>query len=302
MKDAAIDPQIPYIDLTPARTGSKAERLAVAAEIDAACRDVGFFNLTGHGIDPGIIQRAYDELERFLALPQEVKETCRLPGGATMSADEYTPYGYSALLEENAFAYMGVEGKPADYVEKFSVGYLVNEPGADLPFPPGPQGQAFRKALGEYYTAVDKLSAFLAGMFEIGLDLPPGHLSGRIDASNDSMRCHSYPAVRPEFVNDQGMGTHKDGSLITMLTHTRPGIDVRTRGGQWIKVPCKSIQDFTINIGDLLAHWTENQYVSTPHRVVLSDENRLSIVFFKLTNEDEIVAEGNKQMDALFGR
>ena len=57
-----------------------------------------------------------------------------------------------------------------------------------------------------------------------------------------------------------------------------------------------------VNIGDLMAHWTKNAYVSTPHRVLLGMEARQSLAFFKLTNEDEMVMVGNKQMDALLGR
>jgi isopenicillin N synthase-like dioxygenase len=293
---------IPKIDLTQARLGSAADRLEVAKRLDKACREVGFFVVTGHGIPPAVIQSAHDELALFFAQPQQAKEACRLPGGATMSHDEYTPYGYSALLEENAAAYMGELGKPSDYVEKYSTGILALDPANELPFPPDARGRAFRQALAAYYSATEKLAELLASLFEIGLDLPAGHLTGRMTASNDSLRCHAYPARMPDFANDQGMAAHKDGSLLTLLTHTRPGIEVRARGGHWIKVPSHSIQEYTVNIGDLLAHWTDNAYVSTPHRVILSDQQRLSIVFFKLTNEDELVAEGNKQMDALFGR
>ena len=59
---------------------------------------------------------------------------------------------------------------------------------------------------------------------------------------------------------------------------------------------------YLVNVGDLMQHWSGGQYVSTPHRVVLTERPRQSIVFFKLTNEDEMVQFGNKQMDALMGR
>jgi isopenicillin N synthase-like dioxygenase len=98
------------------------------------------------------------------------------------------------------------------------------------------------------------------------------------------------------------MGAHRDSSLITLLTHNSPGIEVRARSGEWIEPPFTSVDEFIVNIGDLLAHSTDMQYVSTPHRVVLSKKDRLSIVFFKLTNEDDVVQIGNRQMDALFGR
>ena len=40
-----------------------------------------------------------------------------------------------------------------------------------------------------------------------------------------------------------------------------------TRGGAWIAAPAKP-GAFVVNIGDCLMRWTNDIYVSTPHRVV----------------------------------
>ena len=136
----------------------------------------------------------------------------------------------------------------------------------------------------------------------IALGLSRDFFASRSDKADDSMRGHMYPSFSAALANDQGMGQHTDGTLITLLTQTAPGIQVRTRDGEWITPSFRSLDHFIINIGDLLAHWTSNQYVSTPHRAILGERERQSIVFFKLTNEDEMVRTGNKQMDALFGR
>src|SRR4051812_26699440 len=116
--------ELPRIDLSLATPGSEAERRA-AFEIDRACKEVGFFTLSGHGISPSIFEDVYATSRAFFGLPFETKNQCRLKSGFTMGTDDYTPYGYSGMLEENAFAYMGRKGLPSDYVEKFSVGRLV---------------------------------------------------------------------------------------------------------------------------------------------------------------------------------
>ncbi|MDJ0628374.1 MAG: 2-oxoglutarate and iron-dependent oxygenase domain-containing protein [Rhodobacter sp.] len=293
---------IPEIDLTAAREGTSAARAETAAAIDSACRSAGFFTVRGTGIPASVTDRAFSAFAEFVKLPSEVKEACRPEGGATLPEDPFTPYGYSALLEENAYAYMGETDKPADYVEKFSAGRLMFDDPSSLPVPDGPLGPELRAALMNYFREAEKLSRLIVGLTEEALGLTPGFFTDRISNSFDSLRCHSYPARAPEFSNDQGMGAHKDGSLITLLAHTSEGIEVRLRGGDWLRVPARSPYHFTVNIGDLLSGWTDGAYVSTPHRVVLTRRPRHSIVFFKLTDEDELTQAGDQQMDALFGR
>lgn len=298
-RDAA---DVADIDLTPARGGDPAAIRAVAGSIDRACREIGFFNVIGTGIPDAVIDDAFAAFDRFLALPVSERNACRPSGGPTLPDDPFTPYGYSGLLEENAFAYMGEHGKPSDYVEKFSIGRKILSDADSLPFPRDGVGREMRRALAAHFRHVRELAHSIVALAEVGLGLKKGFFTDRIANSFDSMRCHSYPAHAPELANDQGMGAHKDGSLITLLTHDGPGIEVRGRRGTWIRIPMRSSHHFTVNIGDLLSHWTDGAYVSTPHRVVLTDRPRRSIVFFKLTNEDELTAEGDRQMDALFGR
>ena len=60
----ANDSTIPTIDVSPLRSGSEAARRDVARQIDAACTDIGFFLVAGHGIPQELIentrQRAID--------------------------------------------------------------------------------------------------------------------------------------------------------------------------------------------------------------------------------------------------
>jgi isopenicillin N synthase-like dioxygenase len=71
-------------------------------------------------------------------------------------------------------------------------------------------------------------------------------------------------------------------------------LQVRTRDGAWIDVyPVPG--SFIINIGDLMMHWTNDQWVSTLHRVVNPPRTaaltsaRVSLVFFHLPNYDAII-------------
>jgi isopenicillin N synthase-like dioxygenase len=293
---------IPMIDLTAARLGGSREESEIARQVDRACREIGFFTLCGHGIDAAVFEGAYAALAAFFARPLADKRTCRLATGATMADDPYTPYGYSGVLEENAFAYMGIPDKPNDHVEKLSAGRRILSDELDLPFPRDAAGRDLRQKLKLYYEACETLANRVTELFTLSLGLPRDYFARRIDTANDSMRAHYYAGFSGELNTDQGMGEHCDSTLITFLTHTGPGIQVRSRAGEWITPQFRALDHFIVNIGDLMQHWTQRAYVSTPHRVVLHRAPRQSIAFFKLTNEDEMVQFGNQQMDALFGR
>jgi len=67
------------------------------------------------------------------------------------------------------------------------------------------------------------------------------------------------------------------------------GLEVRTRAGQWIAAPVVP-GAFVVNIGDCLMRWTNDVYVSTPHRVVnRSAKQRYTIAFFYDPNPDVMV-------------
>lgn len=281
--------EIPRIDLSPVASGTEADRRAVAASIDAAAKTVGFFVVQGHGIDQGIFDRVYDGLGRFFSLPPADKNACRLQSGFTRAKDDYTPYGYSGLLEENAHAYMGRRNQPADYVEKFSVGRLVLDDAEDLPFPTSGVAASFRQDVKDYFSALDGLARDLTELFALSLNLPHDYFAVRTDKSTDSLRLQTYPGFQDGFQNRQGMGEHTDGTLLTLLTDTSPGIEVKTRSGEWIRPVLPRTSDVLVNIGDLMMRWSNDEYVSTPHRVVLSDQPRQSIVYFKLANDETVI-------------
>jgi isopenicillin N synthase-like dioxygenase len=85
------------------------------------------------------------------------------------------------------------------------------------------------------------------------------------------------------------MGEHTDGTFITLLSEDGPGLQLRELSGAWIDVDVERRDWFVVNIGDLMARWSNDEYISTPHRVKLADRSRQSIVFFKLANDDTII-------------
>ncbi|MEN3308476.1 MAG: hypothetical protein V7603_4678 [Micromonosporaceae bacterium] len=274
------------ISLARTRHGDEAR---VADEISQACTEVGFFVVRDHGIRREIFDDAYDASLQFFRRPAEQKREHAMRTSTARGDNDYSPYGYSALLSENAFAYTGKQGMPSDYVEKFSAGRLILDDAEDLPFPADARGAELRSALKRYFAACEMAANAIAELLTVALELPRDFFATRTDRSNDSLRSHYYPGQDEDFVNDQGMGEHSDGTLITLLTQDGPGLQLRDLSGNWLDIAVDRRDWFIVNIGDLMARWSNDEYVSTPHRVRLAHEPRQSIVFFKLANDDALI-------------
>ena len=86
--------QIPEVDLTPMGKGDQVGRRAVAEQLREACMEVGFFYITGHGVDPTVVEAAFKAAERFFDLPYEEKVAVSILHSKKLR-------GYTGLLEEN---------------------------------------------------------------------------------------------------------------------------------------------------------------------------------------------------------
>jgi isopenicillin N synthase-like dioxygenase len=135
-------------------------------------------------------------------------------------------------------------------------------------------------------------------IFALALDLPESFFDNKIDRHISRLRVRNYPApLTPPAPGQLRAGAHSDyGSLTILSTEDRPGgLQVFNAAGEWVPVP---IIDGTliVNIGDLMARWTNDAWVSTLHRVVnppegeAAESRRQSLVFFHNPNYDAPVA------------
>ena len=104
----------------------------------------------------------------------------------------------------------------------------------------------------------------------------------------------------PETIGDEnafGVAPHTDFGCITLLLQTTPGLEVQTRDGLWIAAP--PIDDtLVINIGDLLARWSDNRLPTNIHRVRnTSPAERFSIAMFHDPNPTAVVAPADMGSD-----
>ena len=294
-----MNPHVPEIDLAPARLGGRREREAVAAAIDAACREIGFFAITGHGVPDGVVEDLRRAAHEFFELPAADKLAARHPVPGTNRG--YHPVGGEALSAANDVA------APPDLKEFFHVGpvdvsedaYYTGPEGRQhfLPnlWPARPAG--FERAATAYYRAMDGLVASLMRLAAIALGVGEAFFDDKVDRSIGTMRLNYYPAqARPPAPGQLRAGPHTDYGGFTILSggDEPGGLEVRTRDGRWTAVSTTPAR-FVVNIGDLLMRWTNDRWLSNLHRVVNPPAGagpsraRLSIAFFNHPNYDALI-------------
>jgi isopenicillin N synthase-like dioxygenase len=277
---------VPTIDLTAARAGNRQDKERTAAEIAKACEEIGFMIITGHGVNSQVIANVYKNMNQFFKLPITDKE--KFIGTA-----KYTTYeknGYVKLLSENAYAGRGIEGMPNDCSEAFNMNTDILHDDVNLPFSSDNFGRNFRQDLKLYFEACIDFSEILAELIEISVKLPNGFFGKNFSQSRDYMRLIQYPGFENTLPHKQGLGEHTDGGLFTLISCIGgSGLEIKTRQGKWISVKTENMNQFCVNIGDSMMRLSNDKWISTEHRVVLSHELRQSIAFFKTLNDDVVV-------------
>ncbi|MDA0785757.1 MAG: isopenicillin N synthase family oxygenase [Proteobacteria bacterium] len=291
---------VPVIDIAPYLSGDLAAQARVVDAVRDACEGIGFFTITGHGVEPAIIDDLRDAARGFFARPADEKLTVR-------HANPALPRGYRAIGDEG-LAYGAGDETPPDLKEVFHMGppdfpdedYFTCEAAAahfiENVYPDQPAG--FRAAASTYYRRLEKLGQTIEEIFARALDLPPDFFRKYTDRQIAALRIIRYPPLSDSPKPGQlRAGGHTDyGTFTLLLSENRPGgLEVQTRAGDWIGVPTPA-DAFVVNIGDLLMRWTNDRFVSNPHRVAIPPEDagdaadRLSVVFFHHPNYDAEIA------------
>jgi isopenicillin N synthase-like dioxygenase len=290
--------QIPVIDLRP-WWGSEADRHAVGREVDAAAREFGFFQVVGHRVP----QERIDDMEaassEFFALPLEVKQRCT-------PSDPSINRGYAARGTE-ALSYSIGRDAPPDLFEAFNIGedevddadpfYAAQRRGAFAPniWPPHPV--ELRPALVAYFQSARRLALTLTEIFAVALEMPTGWFAPYVDRSTTTMRTIRYEHRAGDgdpLPGQQRMGAHTDYGIVTVLwAEAVAGLQIVGPDGMWIDV-VPADDALVINLGDLTAQWTNDQWRSTVHRVVppsaaTGPAVRRSAAFFFDGNWDAVI-------------
>lgn len=269
--------RIPLFDIAALDGPDAAARQALATRIGQACREIGFFAVAGHGLPAAAMDDAFDAARRLFALPAADKQPLAIARHGHNRG--YVGLGVEALDETTA----------PDLKEAYN---LVWTDGTSRPpniWPPLADWQAPVQA---YFDAVLAIGRRLHRAFALDLGLPEDFFDDKLDRPQATLRLLHYPvrfgADAP--AGRAGAGAHTDyGNLTLLATDGVAGLQVRRRDGAWIDVPALP-GGFVCNIGDCLMRWSNDVYLSTPHRVLPPARQRHSIAFFLDPNPDALVS------------
>lgn len=268
---------IPIIDIARLRSDAFEDRTAVAREIAAAARDVGFFYVSGHGVPQAAIDGLVTAAKRFFDQPLARKMESYI--GRSVNHSGYVPEG------EEVF----VAGK-VDKKEAFDVGY--DAPG-DAPIAAmlgpnlWPDTPGFKADVAAYYAQVDQLARILFRGFALAMGLAETFFDDKLTAPPSQLRLIHYP-FDPDAVDADGIGSHTDYECFTILHPTAPGLEVMNGAGEWIDAPPVP-GAFVINISDMIEAWTNGEFIATSHRVRKVAQERYSFPFFATCDYDTVV-------------
>ena len=281
---------IPIIDISLFLNGSTKQKSAVAGQLDRACCDTGFFAIIGHGVDEDLMSRTRQMTVDFFRLPLEEKLRVERP-------PQKVSRGYNRFMDRS-LAYSKGHEAPPDLQEAFAFGPEIlgdsnwkegNPRSAMLAPNRWPKKPAeFRATMLEYDAAIRDLGERMLDIIATSLDVDRKYFNDKFDHQSSVVRLIRYPAQKTAPVAGQlRAGEHTDYGTITFLRGdpVPGGTQIKNRNGEWIDVQTPRY-GFVCNIGDTLARWTNDRWISTP-----SDNNveRISLVHFHSPNHDAII-------------
>jgi isopenicillin N synthase-like dioxygenase len=269
------------VDLAAHRSLGGAARRDSATRLDAICRTTGFLVLTGHEVPQSVIDAMRAAVAAFFDLPRAQKQRLvPAPGD---------PYGWIGVGSE-ALARSRGDDTPPDLKESFNGGPLTvprDAPPDALEFcyrpTPWPDVPGFRRAWEAYYREMEQLAGRIMSLMAEALGLPEHHFAPMIGAPVSALRALRYPPTGDAAAPGQERaGAHSDYGSLTILL---PGPGARGleihHDGAWSEVVAPP-DAFVVNIGDLMARWTSDRWISTLHRVAFRPNQpvRESLAFF----------------------
>jgi isopenicillin N synthase-like dioxygenase len=294
-----MDGLIQTIDLSGWFTGEAVARRSVVDAIDRECRRVGFLRISGHPVAAELIEQMLEVTTAFFDRPEDEKLRY-------VPADKAVNRGYAAYGTE-ALAYsLGVDSKP-DMFEAFNCGvdavdesdpYVAAERHRFFAPNTWPEQPADMRAIWvAYFDACRALASELSRVFAVALGMPEDFIFDKINRAACVMRANNFERRSHHAEPEQGqvrMGAHTDYGVCTiLLADPVPGLQIVGPDGAWHDVRPEP-GTLLVNLGDLLAEWTNDRWRSTLHRVVppavAGPARRRSVAFFQEANYDALVS------------
>lgn len=274
-KTIAVE-EIPVIDVSGLGSPDPAAQRAVAAQMRAAAERIGFFYVRDHGVPLDLMDKVFETSKAFFALPPETK--------AKVTINE-RHRGWLAVGQAKMYA-----GAKIDLKESYLWGLELGLDDPDVQAGKKLMGPnqwpdfmpSLREVFSRYYDEILACGNRLLRGFALSLDRPPEFFVPHFAKPLARGSAIYYPPQPPDMGETQfGVAPHTDYGGLTLLAQDMTGgLQVLNKAGEWVTAhPIPGT--LVINVGDLMARWTNNRFSSNAHRVVnTSGRERYSVAVF----------------------
>jgi isopenicillin N synthase-like dioxygenase len=273
--------EVPSLDLADFVSGDPERKAKFVSELGQAYNNIGFAAIKNHGLSDELTQKLYSTIQKFFALPDELKQKYEIAGLAGQR-------GYVGKGKEHA------KGRnTGDLKEFYHVGQDmrgINDPiKEEYPDNIWPEEvPELEEVTLEAYRTLEKAGVQILRALAIYLGLDEFYFDEKVKYGNSILRpIHYFPIENPDAVPADAVraAEHGDINLITLLMGaSADGLQVLRRDGKWIPITALPDQ-VVVNVGDMLSRHTNDKLKSTIHRVVnppreKMNTSRYSIPFF----------------------
>ncbi|WP_348753476.1 2OG-Fe(II) oxygenase family protein [uncultured Aquincola sp.] len=276
----------------------EARKAEITEQLWAASVDIGFFQVTNHGIALADIQRAFAMTEAFFALPDEVK------------ARHPLKKAFNAGWESRA------QVRPSTGTPDQKESYQITRPHMEGLWPGEAALPDFQQTMLAFEAQCWQVAMRILSCFADKLGFGSAFFTHAHDpavpAYQSTLRLLHYFAIPPEQRDQLGLwraGAHTDFDCLTLLFQQAGQGGLQVLPGkeheQQAWTPIDPADDvITCNIGDMLMRWSDDQLKSNFHRVKnpRPDEYqgaRYSLAFFAQANRDVVIQGPAKKYEPI---
>lgn len=277
--------RVPELSLRSYVEGDAETRAEFQAALFEGFKYFGFIILKEHGVERGLLTRAYDLSKAFFDLPEE--EKLRYSAGPDGQRG-YTPFG-----REHA-----KDSSHPDLKEFWHVGreFEAGSPLADV-YPPNlwPDNPAgFRETFLKLYDSLEEAGLVMLEALAPTLGVDTDYFRAMATNGNSILRLLHYPPIPDDAdPNCIRAAAHEDINLITILVAANgAGLELLDRNGQWLPVETDP-DNLIVDAGDMLARVCNGVIPATTHRVVNPsgpNVSRYSMPFFMHPHSDALLS------------
>jgi len=272
---------LPIIDLSPFMGKNACEdRMNTARAVRSACINIGFFHVTGHGFTAKELNTVLTEGLSFFALPLEEKMKVLSPNvdmpGFVRTGGREPEKNREKVVDIKERLSLTRELKPDEQVQPESRIGKTQWPSREL-LP------TFATTMKDYIARLQQVTEALNHAFALSLNLPEGYFDTLYQHPDMTLTMNFYPPLDPSALKTTqwSFSPHADYTAFTVLLQDLSGgLQARNSAGEWIDVTPKE-GTFVVNVGNLLARWTNDLYSSTLHRALhVGNGPRISAALF----------------------